>query len=90
MPQKFKKRKEIREEGLLLDKGCFRFSSPYSIMFIVQGDVYLRDGRLVCEVDTENTTQYLTSKLVADSIMWQQTFRFKDKIDRLIYIQINR
>jgi len=42
---------------------------------IPQGEVYLRDGRLVCEVDTENTTQYLTSKLVADSIMWQQTFR---------------
>merc|ERR1719341_452236 len=42
---------------------------------IPKGDVYLRDGRLVCEEDAGNTTQYLTSKLVADSLMWQQTFR---------------
>ena len=41
----------------------------------IKGDVYLRDGRLVCEEDAGNTTQYLTSKLVADSLMWQQTFR---------------
>jgi len=42
---------------------------------IPKGDVYLRDGRLVCEEESGNATQYLTSKLVADSLMWQQTFR---------------
>ncbi|XP_023333690.1 uncharacterized protein LOC111705392 isoform X2 [Eurytemora carolleeae] len=41
----------------------------------IKGDVYLRDGRLVCDEDTENARDYLTSKLVADSLMWQQTFR---------------
>ena len=34
-------------------------------------------GRLECEEggDPNTTTKYLTSKLVADSLMWQQTFR---------------
>ena len=35
------------------------------------------EGRLECEQggDPNTTTKYLTSKLVADSLMWQQTFR---------------
>ena len=37
-------------------------------------EVYYSDGRLVCGEDS-SATQYLTSKLVADSLMWQQTFR---------------
>lgn len=42
----------------------------------VQGaEVYYSGGRLVCEDDSERTRQYLTSKLVADSLMWQETFR---------------
>lgn len=43
------------------------------------GQVYYNEGegRLVCEEggDPNTTTKYLTSKLVADSLMWQQTFR---------------
>jgi len=43
------------------------------------GQVYYNEGegRLECEEggDPNITTKYLTSKLVADSLMWQQTFR---------------
>ena len=37
-------------------------------------EVYYSEGKLVCEEDN-TATQYLTSKLVADSIMWRETFR---------------
>jgi len=43
------------------------------------GQVFFNEGsgRLECEDggDPGTTTKYLTSKLVADSLMWQQTFR---------------
>ena len=39
---------------------------------ILQGDVYLEDGRLVSEDDSPLSRDFLTNKLVADSIMWQE------------------
>jgi len=43
--------------------------------FIPQGDVYLEDGRLVSECDSQVSRDYLTNKLVADSLLWQQNFK---------------
>jgi len=41
--------------------------------FIPQGDVYLEDGRLVSEDSSPLSRDFLTNKLVADSLMWQET-----------------
>ena len=40
---------------------------------LFQGDVYLEDGRLVSEDSSPLSRDFLTNKLVADSLMWQET-----------------
>ena len=37
--------------------------------------MYLEDGRLVSEYDSQVSRDYLTNKLVADSLLWQQNFK---------------